>query len=139
MGWESTNVMRNWNGSGTGPVARSHHRANRSRSGTGPLRSHREVVVSFRNDKTHWNRCVHGRPVAFQSRSGLKPNGLVEKCNGRLNAMLKRMTHERPGDWDRCIPALMFAYREVPQESITFSRFELYSWTDVDSTRNMDW
>ena len=25
MGWESTNVTGNWNGSGTGPVARSHH------------------------------------------------------------------------------------------------------------------
>ena len=32
MGWESTNVTGNWNGSGTGPVARSHHRANRNRS-----------------------------------------------------------------------------------------------------------
>ena len=39
--------------------------------------------------------------------------------------MLKRMTHERPGDWDRYIPALLFAYREVPQESLTFSPFEL--------------
>ena len=29
MGWESTNVTGNWSGSGTGPVARSHHRANR--------------------------------------------------------------------------------------------------------------
>ena len=26
MGWESTNVTGNWNGSGTGPVARSQHR-----------------------------------------------------------------------------------------------------------------
>ena len=64
MGWESTNVTGNWNGSGTGPVARSHHRANRTRSGTVPLRSHREVVGSFRNDWTQWNRCEHGRPVS---------------------------------------------------------------------------
>ena len=47
-------------------------------------------------------------------------NGLVEKCNGTLKSMLKRMTHERPGDWDRYIPALLFAYREVPQESLKF-------------------
>ena len=32
MGWISTNVTGNWNGSGTGPVARSHHRANRTHS-----------------------------------------------------------------------------------------------------------
>ena len=69
MGCESTNVTGNWNGSGTGPVARSHHRANRTRSGTVPLRSHREVVGSFRNDRTQWNRCEHGRPVAFRSQS----------------------------------------------------------------------
>ena len=60
------------NGSGTGPVARSHHRANRTRSGTVPLRSHREVVGSFRNDRTQWNRCEHGRPVAFRNGSGPK-------------------------------------------------------------------
>ena len=41
MGWESTNVTGNWNGSGTGPVAHSHHKANRTHSGTVPLRSHR--------------------------------------------------------------------------------------------------
>ena len=70
MGWEATNVPGNWNGSGTGPVARSHHRANRS--GTVPLRSHREVVGSFRNDRTQWNRCEHGRPFAFRNRSGPK-------------------------------------------------------------------
>ena len=72
MGWESTNATGNWNGSGTGPVARSHHRANRTRSGTVPLRSHREVVGSFRNDRTQWNRCEHGRPVAFRNGSGPK-------------------------------------------------------------------
>ena len=72
MGWESTNFTGNWNGSGTGPVARSHHRANRTRSGTVPLRSDREVVGSFRNDRTQWNRCEHGRPVAFRNRSGPK-------------------------------------------------------------------
>ena len=52
-------------------------------------------------------------------------NGLVEKFNGTLKSMLKRMTHERPRDWDRYIPALLFAYREVPQESINLSPFEL--------------
>jgi hypothetical protein len=39
--------------------------------------------------------------------------------------MLKRMCSERPKDWDRYIPALLFAYREAPQESLGFSPFEL--------------
>ncbi|CAM1295897.1 Uncharacterised protein r2_g521 [Pycnogonum litorale] len=52
-------------------------------------------------------------------------NGLVEKWNGTLKCMLKRMSCERPKDWDRYIPVLLFAYREVPQESLKFSPFEL--------------
>ena len=52
-------------------------------------------------------------------------NGLCEKYNGTLKIMLKRMCEERPKDWDRYIPPLLFAYREVPQASTGFSPFEL--------------
>jgi hypothetical protein len=52
-------------------------------------------------------------------------NGLVERFNGTLKSMLKRMCSERPKDWDRYLPALLFAYREAPQESLNFSPFEL--------------
>ena len=52
-------------------------------------------------------------------------NGLVEKFNGTLKSMLRKMTAEKPVDWDRYLPALLFAYREVPQASLGFSPFEL--------------
>ena len=52
-------------------------------------------------------------------------NGLVEKYNGVLKSMLKKMRSERVRDWDRYVDALMFAYKEVPQESPGFSPFEL--------------
>ena len=52
-------------------------------------------------------------------------NGQVEKFNGTLKSMLKKMSAEKPKDWDRYIPALLFAYREVPQVSLGFSPFEL--------------
>jgi len=52
-------------------------------------------------------------------------NGLVERFNGTLKMMLKRMCAERPKDWDRYLPALLFAYRDMPQESLGFSPFEL--------------
>jgi hypothetical protein len=52
-------------------------------------------------------------------------NGLVERFNGTLKAMLKRMCAEKPKDWDRYLPALLFAYRETPQESLGFAPFEL--------------
>jgi len=52
-------------------------------------------------------------------------NGSVERFNGTLKAMLKRMCAEKPKDRDRYLPALLFAYREVPQKSLAFSPFEL--------------
>ena len=52
-------------------------------------------------------------------------NGLVERFNGTLKKMLTKLCAERPKDWD----TLLFAYREVPQESLGFSPFELiYRW-----------
>lgn len=52
-------------------------------------------------------------------------NGLNERFNGTLKTMLKRMCTERPRDWDRYLPALLFAYWEVPQASTGFAPFEL--------------
>jgi len=52
-------------------------------------------------------------------------NGLTEKLNGVIKTMLKRLTVDKPKDWDRYIDALLFAYREVPQDSTGYSPFEL--------------
>nr|KAG5688410.1 hypothetical protein BaRGS_001192 [Batillaria attramentaria]KAG5698105.1 hypothetical protein BaRGS_031795 [Batillaria attramentaria] len=52
-------------------------------------------------------------------------NGLVERFNATLKGMLKKCCQEKPKNWDRFIPAVLFAYREVPQESLGFSPFEL--------------
>ena len=52
-------------------------------------------------------------------------NGLVERFKGTLKAMLKKLCAEQPRQWHRFINTLLFAYREVPQESTGFSPFEL--------------
>lgn len=52
-------------------------------------------------------------------------NGLVERFNGTLKSMIRKLCLERPKDWDRYINAALFAYREVPSESLGFSPFEL--------------
>ncbi|KAM4705096.1 protein cordon-bleu [Rhinophrynus dorsalis] len=51
-------------------------------------------------------------------------NSLCERFNGTLEQMLRTFvtTHN---DWERFLPHLLFAYREVPQESTGFSPFEL--------------
>ena len=42
-------------------------------------------------------------------------NSLVERSHTTLKQMLRRTCAELPKDWDRYLPALLFAVREVPQ------------------------
>ena len=41
-------------------------------------------------------------------------DGLVERFNQTLKAMLKKTASEEGKDWDKLIPFVLFAYREVP-------------------------
>ena len=52
-------------------------------------------------------------------------NGLTEKFNGTMKLILKTLCSEQPRQWYPFINPLLFAYREVPQESTGFSPFEL--------------
>lgn len=51
--------------------------------------------------------------------------GLCEKINGTLQNMLKKVVENQPRAWDRFLPSVLFAYREVPQETTGFSPFEM--------------
>ena len=44
-------------------------------------------------------------------------NGLVEKFHLVLKSILQNLCAERPKDWDRSLPAVLFAYGEAPQAS----------------------
>lgn len=52
-------------------------------------------------------------------------NGAVERLNGVLKSMIKKLCADHPRAWDRFIPAALFAYREIPNDSLKFSPFEL--------------
>ena len=52
-------------------------------------------------------------------------NGLVEKCNGTLKKMLRRLCSEQPKQWHRYIISLPSIYREVPQDCTHCAPFEL--------------
>ena len=68
-------------------------------------------------------------------RLGIKPiktspyrpqtDGLVERFNGTMKQMLRRVLQKFDAQWDRALPYLMFAYREIPQETTGFFPFEL--------------
>ncbi|XP_059570175.1 uncharacterized protein LOC132243804 [Alligator mississippiensis] len=70
-----------------------------------------------------WDCCgvQHLKTTAYHPQT----NGLVERFNGTLKGMLKAYVDSNPNDWDEKLPHLLFAYREVPQESTGFSPFEL--------------
>lgn len=52
-------------------------------------------------------------------------DGLVERYNQTLKGMLRKFVSANGKDWDRWLPYLLFAYREVPQASTGYSPFEL--------------
>jgi len=47
------------------------------------------------------------------------------KGHGTLKSMLRKFVDSGRKDWDEYLPYLLFAYREVPQESTSFSPFKL--------------
>ena len=58
-------------------------------------------------------------------------NGLVERWNGILKSMLKRLCQDQPKQWHRLINPVLFTYREVFQESTEFSLFYLLYGSSV--------
>lgn len=49
----------------------------------------------------------------------------MERFNQTLKSMLRKAAVEDGKDWDKLIPCILFAYREVAQSSTGFSPFEL--------------
>ena len=51
-------------------------------------------------------------------------NGLVERFNGTLKNMLKKLMDSQPTAWDKLVPSCLFALREIPNETTGISPFE---------------
>ena len=56
---------------------------------------------------------------------------LVERFNQTHKQMLRKMIDEEGLDWDKLVPYILFAYREVSQSSTGFSPFEMVYGRDV--------
>lgn len=66
-----------------------------------------------------------GATVRFSTPEHPQSNGLVERWNATFKSMLRHVVNEHSRDWDRYIPCLLWAYREVPNETTGVSPFEL--------------
>ena len=58
-------------------------------------------------------------------------DGLVERLNQTLKLMLKKTSRSNRRQWDKMRPLVLFAYREITQETTGFSPFELIYLRDV--------
>ena len=68
-------------------------------------------------------RLLHIHPIRT-SPYHPQTDGLMERFNQTLKSMLHKTARTESKDWDKLLPYLLFAYREVPQASTGFSPFE---------------
>ncbi|XP_040069606.1 uncharacterized protein LOC120842535 [Ixodes scapularis] len=66
-----------------------------------------------------------GATPRFSAPDHTQSNGLVERWNGTFKKMLHHVIHERGREWDKHVPFLLWAYREVPNETTGVTPFEL--------------
>ena len=75
-------------------------------------------------------RLLHVRPIRT-SPYHPQTDGLVVRFNRTLKEMLRKTASIEGRDWDKLLPYLLFAYREVPQASTGFLPFELIYGREV--------
>lgn len=52
-------------------------------------------------------------------------NGILENYHGRIKEMLAKITANFPEEWDKYLPAVLYAYRILPYRSTGYSPSKL--------------
>ena len=52
-------------------------------------------------------------------------NGRIERFHSTLKSSLRKLCSDKPREWHRYLPAILFAMREMPSDRTGFSAFEL--------------
>ncbi|KAL1480806.1 hypothetical protein MTO96_050734 [Rhipicephalus appendiculatus] len=66
-----------------------------------------------------------GVKMRFATPDHPQSNGIVERWNGTFKGMLRHVIDTHGRDWDRYVPCLLWAYREVAHDITGRSPFEL--------------
>ena len=82
-------------------------------------------MSSFKSEVLTAVREKLGIGAKFSAPYHPQSHGRVERANRTIGEMLKRFIFDYPADWDRMLPFLCFALREVPNASSQYSAFEL--------------
>ena len=74
-----------------------------------------------------FNQVLHELGIEHKVSSPYHPEsqGALERYHQTLKTMIKTYCHDHEKDWDEGVPLLLFATREVIQESLGFSPFDL--------------
>lgn len=75
----------------------------------------------------NFQQVLHEMGINHITSSAYHPQsqGALERYHQTLKTMLRKYCFENEKDWDQGIPYVLFATREVPNESLGFSPFEL--------------
>ncbi|GFY34401.1 transposon Ty3-I Gag-Pol polyprotein [Trichonephila clavipes] len=89
-------------------------------------RGHKYVLcTNFKSSLTQEFTKRIGSSPRFSCPGYPASNGLVERWNKVLKEMIHHVIREDPRSWDRQLPFLLFAYREVPNTTTGVSPFRL--------------
>ena len=61
----------------------------------------------------------------FSARYHPQSNGCIERLNQTIKLMLKKVTVDKPAEWDIYLPMVLFAYRSSIHQSTGFTPFEM--------------
>ena len=90
-----------------------------------PIEIQSDRGPQFRSDLFAEFTKLTGMRHLFSSPFHPQTNGVVERFHSTLKSMLRKLSAHSPSEWDRFLPAALFAYRQQPHSSLGFSPFFL--------------
>ena len=59
-------------------------------------------------------------------------NGSCERFHRTMKSMIRSLSDKFENSWDECLPWILFAYREIPVQTLAFSPFEILFGRSVE-------